>query len=118
MILTPPCSVAAFVVNSEHHTGARPSVRLYVGPELARCAHTSFMRTEDRCLRRRDYIAAAEGHSADEQKNRVRGDVSSFLAAFVVNSEPRTGARSSVRLCGGAELARCVHTSFMWAVAS
>jgi hypothetical protein len=26
-----PCSVAAFVVNSEPHTGARPSVRLCVG---------------------------------------------------------------------------------------
>ena len=28
----PPCNVAAFVVNSEPHTGARPSVRLCVGP--------------------------------------------------------------------------------------
>ena len=35
----PPCSVAAFVVNSEPHTGARLSVRLRVGPELARCVH-------------------------------------------------------------------------------
>jgi hypothetical protein len=35
----PPCSVAAFLVNSEPHTGARPSVRLCVGPELARCVH-------------------------------------------------------------------------------
>jgi hypothetical protein len=34
-----PCSVSAFIVNSEPHTGARPSVRLCVGPELARCAH-------------------------------------------------------------------------------
>ena len=25
--------------NSESHTGARPSVRLCVGPELARCVH-------------------------------------------------------------------------------
>ena len=33
------CSVAAFEVNSEPHTGARPSVRLSVGPELARCVH-------------------------------------------------------------------------------
>jgi hypothetical protein len=32
-----PCSVAAFVVNSKPHTGARPSVRLCVGPELSRC---------------------------------------------------------------------------------
>jgi hypothetical protein len=31
-----PCSVAAFVVKSEPQTGARPSVRLCVGPELAR----------------------------------------------------------------------------------
>jgi hypothetical protein len=29
-----------FDVNSEPHTGARPSVRLCVGPELARCVHT------------------------------------------------------------------------------
>jgi hypothetical protein len=28
-----------FEVNSEPHTGARPSVRLCVGPELARCVH-------------------------------------------------------------------------------
>jgi hypothetical protein len=34
-----PCSVAAFVVNSEPHTGARPSVRLCVGPVLARCIY-------------------------------------------------------------------------------
>jgi hypothetical protein len=31
------CCVAAFVVNSEPNTGARPSVRVCVGPELARC---------------------------------------------------------------------------------
>jgi hypothetical protein len=35
----PPCSEASFEVNSEPHTGARPSVRLCVGPELARCVH-------------------------------------------------------------------------------
>jgi hypothetical protein len=35
----PPCSAAFFKVNSEPHTGARPSVRLCVGPELARCVH-------------------------------------------------------------------------------
>ena len=29
--LTPPCSAASFEVNSEPHTGARPSVRLCVG---------------------------------------------------------------------------------------
>ena len=33
------CSVAAYVVSSEPHTGARPSVRLRMGPELARCDH-------------------------------------------------------------------------------
>jgi hypothetical protein len=37
--ITPPCSAAAFEVNSKPHTGARPSVRLCVGPELARCVH-------------------------------------------------------------------------------
>jgi hypothetical protein len=30
-LLDPPCSAAAFKVNSEPHTGARPSVRLCVG---------------------------------------------------------------------------------------
>jgi hypothetical protein len=34
-----PCSVAAFVVNSQPHTGARLSVRLCVGPEVSRCVH-------------------------------------------------------------------------------
>jgi hypothetical protein len=37
--IIPPCSEASFEVNSEPHTGARPSVRLCVGPELARCVH-------------------------------------------------------------------------------
>jgi hypothetical protein len=37
--ITPPYSVATFEANSEPHTGARPSVRLCVGPELARCVH-------------------------------------------------------------------------------
>jgi hypothetical protein len=35
--IIPPCSEASFEVNSEPHTGARPSVRLCVGPELSRC---------------------------------------------------------------------------------
>jgi hypothetical protein len=38
-----PCSVAAFVVNSEPHTGTRPSVRLCVGLELARCVHRGLL---------------------------------------------------------------------------
>jgi hypothetical protein len=37
--IIPPCSTASFEVNSEPHTGARPSVRLCVGPEFARCVH-------------------------------------------------------------------------------
>ena len=37
--INPPCSAASFEVNSEPHTGASPSVRLCVGPELARCIH-------------------------------------------------------------------------------
>jgi hypothetical protein len=41
-VLNPPFSAAAFVVNSEPHTGARPSVRLCMGPELARCVHRNF----------------------------------------------------------------------------
>jgi hypothetical protein len=40
-MLNPPFSVAAFVVNSEPHTGAHTSVRLCVGPELASCIHNS-----------------------------------------------------------------------------
>jgi hypothetical protein len=40
IFLTPPCIVAAFIVNSEPHTGARPSVRLCVGPMLPRCVYT------------------------------------------------------------------------------
>jgi hypothetical protein len=42
---TPPCSAAAFLVNSEPYTGARPSVRLCVGPELARCVHYTLIFT-------------------------------------------------------------------------
>jgi hypothetical protein len=42
--ITPPCSAAFFLKkNSEPHTGARPSVRLCVGPELARCVHFIFI---------------------------------------------------------------------------
>jgi hypothetical protein len=37
--IIPPCRVASFEVNSEPHTGARPSVRLCLGLELARCVH-------------------------------------------------------------------------------
>jgi hypothetical protein len=37
--IIPPCCAASFEVNSEPHTGARSSVRLCVGPELARCVH-------------------------------------------------------------------------------
>jgi hypothetical protein len=36
-----PCSVTLFVVNSKPLIGERPSVRLYVGPELARCVYYS-----------------------------------------------------------------------------
>jgi hypothetical protein len=32
-----------------------------------------------------------------------------FLKSFELNSEPHTGARPSVLLCVGPELARCVH---------
>jgi hypothetical protein len=39
--IIPLCSVASFEVNSEPNTGARPSVRLCVGPELARCVHNT-----------------------------------------------------------------------------
>jgi hypothetical protein len=34
-----PRIVAGFVVNSQPHTGALPSVRVCVGPELDRCVH-------------------------------------------------------------------------------
>jgi hypothetical protein len=45
-LMNPSCSVAAFVVNSEPHTGERSSVRLCVGPELARYVHTNLSGTE------------------------------------------------------------------------
>jgi hypothetical protein len=41
--ITPLCSAASFEVNSEAHTGASPSVRLCVGPELARCVHNPIL---------------------------------------------------------------------------
>jgi hypothetical protein len=44
--IIPLCSAASFEVNSKPHTGARPSVRLCVGPELARCAHSKQMSIE------------------------------------------------------------------------
>ena len=44
--IIPPCSAASFVVYLDPHTGARPSVRLCVGPELARCVH-KFETTSD-----------------------------------------------------------------------
>jgi hypothetical protein len=37
--IIPPCSATSFKVISEAHSGARPSVRLRAGPELARCVH-------------------------------------------------------------------------------
>jgi hypothetical protein len=42
--ITPPCSAASVEVNSELHTGARISVRLCVGPELARGVHIAINR--------------------------------------------------------------------------
>ena len=39
--LKPPCSAAAFVVNSKPHTGARSSVCLRGGSKHARCVHKS-----------------------------------------------------------------------------
>ena len=42
----PPCSAASFEVNSKPHTVARPSVRLCVGPELARCVHIILYRVQ------------------------------------------------------------------------
>jgi hypothetical protein len=37
--ITPPCSAASFKENSEPNTGTSSSVRLCMGPELARCVH-------------------------------------------------------------------------------
>jgi hypothetical protein len=37
--ITLPCSAAFFEEELRAHTGARPSVRLRVGPELSRCVH-------------------------------------------------------------------------------
>ena len=41
----PLYSAAFFEVNSEPHTEARASVRLCVGPELARCVHNNVTST-------------------------------------------------------------------------
>jgi hypothetical protein len=41
-----PCSAAAFVVKTKPHTGARSSVPLCVGSELARCFHDKDRRKE------------------------------------------------------------------------
>jgi hypothetical protein len=49
--IIPPCIAASFEVNSEPHTGARPTVRLCVGPELARCVHIDCI-----LYRRQQYI--------------------------------------------------------------
>jgi hypothetical protein len=43
-----PCSAASLEVNSEPHTGARPSVRSCVGPELARCVHNFIFKFSER----------------------------------------------------------------------
>ena len=40
--IIPSCSKSPFEVYSEPHTGARPLVRLCVGPELARCVHSIY----------------------------------------------------------------------------
>jgi hypothetical protein len=61
------CSAASFEVNSEPHTGARPSVRLCVGPELARCVHTlmcEVRRLTARLPRARSAWAYSWGHKA------------------------------------------------------
>jgi hypothetical protein len=39
--ITPPCSAASFEVNSEPHTGARPSVRLCVGLITSPASHAN-----------------------------------------------------------------------------
>ena len=56
------CSAASFEVNSEPLTGARPSVGLCVGPELARCVHltiTSWL--AELVARALQYTLAPEG---------------------------------------------------------
>jgi hypothetical protein len=57
ILLTTPSSLAKFVIHSEPHTGARPSVRLCVGPELARCVHLPFSSATSP-LSRKDLIQA------------------------------------------------------------
>jgi hypothetical protein len=41
--LNHPCSIPSFVVNSEPHIGASPSVRVCVGSELARCVSSRLL---------------------------------------------------------------------------
>jgi hypothetical protein len=55
--IIPPCSAASFEVNSEPHTGARPTVRLCVGPELARCVHKYVDLKPDRMTKKKIMMA-------------------------------------------------------------
>jgi hypothetical protein len=48
-----PCNDSAFVVNSEPHTRARPSIRLCMGPELSRCVHSIISPIVSPCARGR-----------------------------------------------------------------
>jgi hypothetical protein len=86
------CALGSCVhlVNSEHHAGANPLIRLQVGlktvaaedehsayEQKSRAIITSYIYTEGRCLRRRYAAAVREDRPADEQKSRIRGDVPS-----------------------------------------
>ena len=87
-----PCSVALFVVNSEPHTGARPSVRLCAGPELSRCVHSK-LRAPHRdtslgpfvCGARASWLCSYE-HSEQARAPRTNGprDVPRFGAVSLL----------------------------------
>ena len=73
--ITPPCRAASFEVNSEPHTGARSSVRLCVGSELARCVH------KNRCDYLRRQVASPFGEGV-KHKNKHKKREQSMTGAI------------------------------------
>jgi hypothetical protein len=72
--IIPPCTAASFEVNSEPHTGARPSVRLCVGPEFSRCVHKK--NPHERTL---SFSSAAQNNIPAFKKNTDENHVSPSL---------------------------------------
>jgi hypothetical protein len=78
--------MASLVVSPEPHIGARPLVRLCVGLKSTTLARTT------QAIRTHSFTLGLGGNFVEYPVGE---------ATFVVNSEPRTGARPSARLCVG-----------------